>query len=78
MARVKLGKDGRLHLSPGDYGIDQNGVWWIFPPVKGAHAGVIPKHQVIEHKDETITVIPSILLEGVFHGYLERGKWRIS
>lgn len=58
---------------PGDYGrID--GVWHVRPP-KG-DVGVLEAHTVMEHEDGTITVSPSILLEGVWHGFLERGVWR--
>lgn len=68
---------GNLILSEGDYG-KKDGTWHIRPP--GSHLGSIPHHKVTEHKDGTITVIPSIAVEGVgdekgWHGYLIRGKF---
>lgn len=58
----------------GDHGKDSDGVWWVKPPV--GTMGILAGHAVTEHADGTITVSPSILLEGVWHGYLERGIWR--
>lgn len=39
--------------------------------------GNLSQHDVVEHEDGTITVSPSILLEGTHHrhGYLRRGIW---
>lgn len=74
----------QYHWSKGDYGkID--GVWWIRPP--SGSMGRIDLHTVVEHEDGTISVSPSILLEGmpdesgvgntvIWHGYLEHGVWR--
>lgn len=61
-------------VCPGDYGKDSDGLWWCKPP-KGP-SGVLSDHQIAEHDDGTITVTPSILMPGVWHGYLERGVWR--
>lgn len=63
----------------GDYGQSLDGHWWIRPP-RGS-MGVLDNHEIIEHEDGTISVSPSILLEGSdekssWHGYLEKGIWR--
>lgn len=57
---------------PGDYGKTQDGRWIIRPPRGEAY--ILEDHEVIEHKDGTITVSPSINT-GQWHGYLERGTW---
>lgn len=77
--RVYPDDQGSLRMAEGDYGKDGRGVWNVRPP--GCHAGGIPKHEVTEHEDGTITVSPSILLEPGngeqgWHGYLEHGVWR--
>lgn len=59
---------------PGDYWKNAGGLWWAYCPRGGV--GVLSDHQVTEHEDGTITVSPSILMPGVWHGYLERGVWR--
>ena len=61
-------------MAPGDYWRDEHGLWWVRPP--GCHAGVLEDHDIVERDDGTITVSPSILLPGEWHGYLERGVWR--
>ena len=58
--RIYAGEDGRLSLYEGDYGYQPLTGWVVRPP--GCHAGGIPKHEVTEHEDGTITVSPSILL----------------
>jgi len=67
--------NGEIILAEGDYLKVPDGTWYVRPP--GSHAGGIPDHDVIEHEDGTITVSPSILLEGEegWHGYLKRGVW---
>ncbi len=78
MPRKYIDDDGYLRLAEGDYGQESNGTWSVRPP--GKHAGGIPKHNVVEHEDGTITVSPSILLNdgrgNAWHGYLEKGIWR--
>lgn len=62
-------------LMAGDY--CRNGKqWWCCTP-SGLH-GNLARHEVTEHPDGTITVSPSILVNGVgeWHGFLERGVWR--
>ena len=60
---------------PGDYWRDEDtGVWMAYCPKGGI--GALADHQVTEHEDGTITVSPSILMPGQWHGYLERGVWR--
>ena len=80
--RVYADKNGSLTMAPGDYGQDpRDGTWYARPPVNKGHSGWLKNHQVTEHEDGTITVSPSILVEwgdGVtWHGFLERGIWRI-
>ena len=70
--RIFPNEQGHLILKPGDYGKDNNGLWWVRPPKGGA--GVLD-HEVVEHEDGTITVSPSIL-GPEYHGFLERGVWR--
>lgn len=72
-------------LQPGDYGKDENGLWYCVPPGKdpfmfmGCLGDGMKAHKVTEHDDGTITVSPSILITshtGTWHGFLERGVWR--
>ena len=74
---------GELWLKEGDYGQKESGRWVVRPP--GCHSGGIPKHNVLEHSDGTITVTPSILLSDVepdgtlkeiWHGYLTKGEFK--
>lgn len=75
--------DVEPHLyQPGDYGRCGD-LWMCRPPGPGELLGSLGNgtshHQVTEHADGTITVIPSILISnhtGSWHGYLERGVWR--
>lgn len=75
---------GQLWLADGDYGFDpRDGHWKARPP--GMHTGDLSRHEVVEHEDGTITVAPSILVtewdgdcEIKWHGYLERGVWRVG
>ena len=76
--RVYLNEAGELLLKEGEYGKDSRGVFLCRPP--GNHTGSLERHNVIEHEDGTITVTPSILIDdgrNKWHGYLERGVWRI-
>lgn len=83
--------DVEPHLfEPGDYGI-WDGVWYALPPGEPDMLANLGKHTVTLHEDDTITVSPSILISkplGIFfgcrtesiqewHGYLERGVWRV-
>jgi len=73
--RVYLNKEEYLDLSePGTYGVDKDGLWWCHPPKGGA--GALDRHHVTEHADGTITVLPSIFLPGIWHGYLKQGVWQ--
>lgn len=65
---------------PGDYYFhsDEGGWWAVSPDGRGVG---LKGHTVTEHEDRTITVSPSILVQGgglpgSWHGYLERGVWR--
>lgn len=71
---------GQIHLlETGDYGKDENGIWYCYPPVEGSGPGCLQRHTVIEHEDGTITVTPSILITGSpersYHGWLTNGIW---
>lgn len=61
----------------GDYWKDIDNIWYALTP-NGFYIS-LKLHNVVENKDGTITVSPSI---GVgdnnekYHGYLENGKWR--
>ena len=81
--RVYPRADGRLYLQEGDYGFDAlAGFWQVRPP--RSYAGGIPKAEVTEHLDGTITVSSPILhhdFDGdgnpmMWHGYLKHGEWR--
>lgn len=55
--------------------------WFLYIP--GCGVGNLLNHSVVENKDGTITVSPSILVTGhkngeatQVHGYLENGNWR--
>lgn len=79
--RIYANEHGVLSLAEGDYGFDPRiNKWEVRPP--GVHAGTLHEHTVVEHEDRTITVTPSILLEGfggvgvLWHGWLEHGIWR--
>lgn len=64
---------------PGIYWQDApTGKWYGATPRSGYHIAGLEKHQVVEHEDGTITVSPSILVDGEWqwHGYLEHGVWR--
>lgn len=71
-------------LEPGEYGKNEDGLWFCCTPVHGSWSGGLQKHQVTEHDDGTITVSPSIWYNPnqsnptrpQWHGFLERGIWR--
>lgn len=55
--------------------------WLLYIP--GCGAGCLSAHKVTEHEDGTISVTPSILMDGhnngtrtQKHGYLTRGVWK--
>lgn len=55
--------------------------WWVYFPKCGV--GNLSNHTVVENSDKTITVVPSILVDGhnkgiplVRHGYLTNGIWK--
>jgi len=87
---VKLASGIYDLMQPGEYGKDEDGVWYCCAPAPvdkdgfGFHGTLGDGkgdrgHIVTEHEDGTITVFPSILItrhDGSWHGYLERGIWR--
>lgn len=53
-------------------------VWGIHVPGNGI--GTLMAHTVREHEDGTITVAPgdgssNSILQGSWHGYIDRGRW---
>lgn len=65
-----------LVLKEGEYGINpRDGKWYARPP--SCHMGCLENHSVTEHEDGSISVSPSILIEGEtsWHGYLIKGIW---
>jgi hypothetical protein len=76
--RLPDGEQLPSQVQPGDYWKDQYGNWYAETP--NGLTGFLRNHEVIEHEDGTITVSPSILVNGgrpnAWHGYLERGVWR--
>jgi hypothetical protein len=55
----------------------EGNIWYLYLP--GAGVGALSKHNIVENPDGTITVSPSILMEGHLgkkHGFLENGIWR--
>lgn len=62
---------GLLFTERGQYGVTV-GTWWAWPP-KG-EIGTLDDHEVTEHADGTISVLPSID-NGEWHGYLSNGVW---
>lgn len=86
--RVYPDENGVLRFAPGDYGKDGKGEWHARPPSKPTEhlLGSLRNHQVTEHEDGTITVSPSIEIAGwgdqegevKWHGFLERGVWRLA
>lgn len=77
----KYAENGDLWLAEGEYGKHpRNGVWYCLPP-DFQYTGNLANHTVTEHEDGMITVSPSILIKGgdgsSWHGYLEKGMWRV-
>jgi len=76
--------DGEWPEHPGEYSkhkTDRGIVWFAVCPLPFIGGpGSLANHNVIEHEDGTITVSPSILIEGHrgdrWHGYLTRGIWQ--
>jgi uncharacterized protein DUF6527 len=76
--RLPDGTEWSSKIQPGDYWKDEFGTWFAETPT-GLTAN-ISGHEIVEHEDRTITVSPSILVNGnrpnAWHGYLEKGIWR--
>jgi hypothetical protein len=66
-----------LDMKPGDYGRWKDN--WICMTPNGL-VGNLRLHNVVKHDDGSITVSPSILINGgtrgTYHGFLEHGVWR--
>lgn len=66
----------------GDYckvpdGLDprEDGCWYCMDPTGGAGAILPSIHTVEEHPDGSITVSPSLVMPGGWHGFLRAGVW---
>lgn len=83
MGKVGERADVEPHLLlSGQYGKwSHDGNWYGVPPETELLAG-FAKHRVVEHDDGTITVSPSIMVSqgqpDQWHGFLERGVWRLA
>jgi hypothetical protein len=80
--RVYCDDEGWFKLEPGDYVKLASGIFLCRPPDPRFQSGNLSGHSVVEHEDGTITVSPSILITepnvGQWHGFLERGVWRVA
>lgn len=79
MEAIRINGYGDLETDKICYYPTQYG-WKFYHPKVGL--GSLEEHEVVEHKDGTITVSPSILMmvtkrgkKVQIHGYLKRGKW---
>jgi len=55
--RCKPHRDGKCRLGMGDYGKNENGVWWARLPESGNLVSLLdPATKVMEHSDGTISV----------------------
>lgn len=80
--RIYANSEGFItELKAGNYGWSPVFGYWIVATPNNLH-GNLSKHTVVEHEDKTITVDPSILISqgelGEWHGYLEKGVWRLA
>ena len=51
-------------------------ITWLLVDPTGAAGSIIPEnHTVVEHADGTITVSPSVVMPGGWHGWLRHGVW---
>lgn len=75
--RVEI-TEGPHQLQPGQYGKWQ-GTWYAQPPCEADLTANLTQHEVHEHADGSISVRPSIWVEGgalgTWHGFLWGGKW---
>lgn len=72
---------------PGTYGrieIQSEPPRWIWVcTTPNGHHGSLDSHDITEHENGTITASPSLLITGgpnheeLWHGWLERGNWRV-
>lgn len=77
-------------IQRGDYGrVSRQDVGWVWMCcTPSGHVSDLTAHEVTEHEDGTITVAPSIVVEGgqtvrergeepivSWHGFLKRGVW---
>jgi hypothetical protein len=62
---------------PPDVQLGRLGILWLLvDPTGGAGSLIADNHTVTEHEDGSITVSPSLVMPGGWHGWLERGVWR--
>jgi hypothetical protein len=87
--RIYPNSDGTFKLERGDY-IFVHDRWFARVPderMNDMDLSDLSLHTITEHEDGTITVSPSIKHTGnnegwtkkiVWHGFLERGVWRLA
>lgn len=74
LAAGEYGKWNPGHLPP------RGGDWYAVPPGTDLVAN-LASHQIVEHEDGTITVLPSIRVSNgkeTWHGFLKRGQWELA
>lgn len=50
--------------------------WLLVDPTGGAGSIIPENHTVTEHENGMITVSPSLVMPGGWHGWLRAGVWR--
>lgn len=90
MNGTRVYNKGPHELLPGEYGkYEEDGNFYGIPPDADPEEYMcanLSGHKVEEHEDGTITVSPSIRIGGrnisgvrvEWHGYLEKGVWRLA
>ena len=82
--RVYPDANGNLPVKDGEYGKHPDGTWRGKTP-NGHYVRLDSRWKVVEHKDETITVTPSIHItvddrkgntHELWHGWLTDGVWK--
>lgn len=72
-------KIGHTFLNKGEYAKDERDGIWYFKAPNADGIGSLANHTVIENKNKTITVTPSIIStdgNNQWHGYLTNGIWK--
>lgn len=67
---------GDYCMVPADVCLGRIITWLLVDPTGGAGSIIPENHTVTEHEDGTITVSPSLVMPGGWHGWLRRGVWQ--